>query len=129
MGANASRLGVAFAGPLLLCAALPVAASPRRRRLVLAAAVPLLVWQWWAPARETFKGAVDPSSPHSYRAWLAREGVHYVALPDVPLDPTGRAEAKLIRRGLPFLRRVFSDRHWEVFEVRHTPGLTNASRA
>jgi hypothetical protein len=53
------------------------------------------------------------------------EAVHYVVLPDVALDPTGRAEAKLIRRGLPFLRPVFRDRHWEVFDVLHTPGLTN----
>ena len=191
MGGNASRLGVAFAVPLLLCAALPLANSPRRHRLVVAAVVPLLIWQWWAPVRETLKGAGDPSSarayfrpllaflearaeaapirvevpftrlhweavhvartqplargwetqldvkynalfragkaldPDSYRAWLQREGVHYVALPDVALDPTGRAEAKLIRGGLPFLRPVFRDRHWQVFEVLGTPGLTN----
>jgi hypothetical protein len=192
MGGNASRLGVAFAGPLLLCAALPAAASAQRRRVVLAAVIPLLVWQWWAPVRETIKGAGDPSSrsayfrplltfiddradaapvrveipftrlhwesvhvarstslargwetqldvkynalfrpntkalnAQTYHDWLAREGVHYVALPDVALDPTGRAEAKLIRGGLPFLRPVFRDRHWEVFEVLHTPGLTN----
>lgn len=193
MGGNASRLGVAFAAPLLVCAALPAAGSPARRRLVVAALAPLLVWQWWAPVRETLKGVADPSTQRAYfrpllsflaeradaapvrvevpftrmhweavhvarstplargwqtqldvkynalfrpgsgtrltattyRAWLAREGVHYVALPDVALDPTGRAEAKLIRGGLPYLRRVFRDRHWEVFEVLHTPGLTN----
>ncbi len=193
MGGNASRLGVAFAAPLLLCTALPAAATARRRQLVVAAVLPLLVWQWWAPVRETVKGAVDPSARHayfrpllaflaeradaapvrvevpftrlhweavhvarttslargwetqldvkynalfragaqptltasSYKAWLAREGVHYVALPDVALDPSGRAEAKLIRGGLPFLRPVFRDRHWRVFEVLHTPGLTN----
>ena len=42
-------------------------------------------------------GADAKLTAGSYRAWLAREGVHYVALPDVALDPTGRAEAKLIR--------------------------------
>lgn len=190
MGGNASRLGVAFAGPLLLCAALPGGASPQRRRLVLAAAVPLVIWQWWAPVRETIKGAVDPSAQLSYfrplltflddradaapvrvevpftrlhweavhvarstslargwetqldvkydalfrgprltaqryRAWLRREGVHYVALADVALDPSARAEARLIRGGLAFLRPVFSDRHWKVFAVLHTPGLTD----
>ncbi|MDX6717839.1 MAG: hypothetical protein QOJ63_93 [Solirubrobacteraceae bacterium] len=190
MGGNASRLGVAFAGPLLLCAALPAGASAQRRRLVLAAAVPLVIWQWWAPVRETLKGAADPSAqvayfrplltfledradaapvrvevpftrlhweavhvarstslargwetqldvkydalfrgppltPQRYRAWLRRDGVHYVALADVALDPSGRAEAGLIRRGLPFLRPVFRDRHWRVFEVLDTPGLTD----
>jgi hypothetical protein len=190
MGANASRLGVALAGPLLLCAALPAGASAQRRRLVLAATIPLVVWQWWAPVRETLKGAGDPSAqlayfrplltflddradaapvrvevpftrlhwesvhvarstslargwetqldvkydalfrgprltPERYHAWLRREGVHYVALADVALDPSGRAEARLIRRGLAFLRPVFRARHWTVFEVLDTPGLTD----
>ncbi|MEA2219584.1 MAG: hypothetical protein QOJ35_2210 [Solirubrobacteraceae bacterium] len=193
MGGNASRLGVALAGPLLLCAALSPGIAASRRRLVVTAAIPLVLWQWWAPVRETVKGVGDPSAklayfrpllafladradaspvrvevpftrlhweavhvarstslargwetqldvkynglfraddqpaltPARYRTWLRREGVHYVALPDVALDPSGRAEAKLIRGGLPFLRRVFSDRHWKVYEVLHTPGLTN----
>jgi hypothetical protein len=194
MGSNASRLGVAFAAPLLVCAALSAATPPRRRRLVLAAILPLLVWQWWAPVRETLKGAGDPSAQRAYyrslmtfletraqrspirvevpftrlhyesvhvarttslargwmtqldvkynavlrsgsepltaaryRAWLWREGVQYVALPDVALDPSGRAEATLIRRGLPFLKPVFSDARWDVFEVVGTPGLTDGA--
>jgi hypothetical protein len=189
MGGNASRLGVAFAGPLLLCAA---RSSWPQRRLVLAALVPLFVWQWWAPVRETLKGAVDPSgqasyfapmlrfidqraeaavrvevpftrlhwesvyvardvplargwvtqldvkynplfrsdaaarlSPERYRRWLDREGVRYVALPDVALDPTGRAEGALIRRGLPYLRAVYRNRHWAIYEVLGTPGLAD----
>jgi hypothetical protein len=193
MGANAVRLGVALGAPLLLCAALSSATPASRRRLAVAAAIPLVVWQWWAPVRETLKGADDPSArqpyyrpllafldehaaparvevpftrlhwesvhvarstslargwetqldvryngllragaasgltPASYEAWLRREGVGYVALPDVALDPSGRAEARLIRRGLPYLRRVFAERHWEVFEVRGTPGLTDGA--
>jgi hypothetical protein len=192
MGDNASRLGVAFAGPLLLCAALSPSTHERRRRQVLAVAFGLLVWQWWAPVREAFKGAVDPSAqaayfrplvsfvdaradgavrvevpftrlhwesvyvarsiplargwvtqldrkynalfrsrhrltPARYRAWLDREGVRYVALPDVALDPSGRGEARLIRAGLPFLRRVHRDRHWQIFEVVGTPGLADGA--
>jgi len=190
MGANASRLGVAFAGPLALCAAVAAGASQRRRRAVLAAAVPLLAWQWWAPVRETLKGVGDPSSdvayfepllsfldsragttvrvevpftrlhwesvhvargtplargwvtqldrrynplfrsrepltPARYRSWLRREGVAYVALPDVPLDPSGQGEARLIRQGLPYLRPVRRDRHWRIFAVAGSPGLAD----
>ncbi|MDQ3723478.1 MAG: hypothetical protein M3376_10530, partial [Actinomycetota bacterium] len=191
MGGNASRLGVAFAGPLLLCTTL-ARGDLRRRRGVLAATIVLLGWQWWAPVRETIKGAVDPSgqaayfapllrfidaradaavrvevpftrlhwesvhvardvplargwvtqldvkynplfraqaaarlSPERYRHWLRREGVGYVALPDVALDPTGRAEGALIRRGLPYLRRVHHSRHWAIYEVLGTPGLAD----
>jgi len=64
-------------------------------------------------------------TPARYHAWLRREGVRYVALPDVALDPGGRAEARLIRRGMAFLRPVFADRHWRIFEVRGTPGLAD----
>lgn len=195
MGDNASRLGVAFAGPLLLCAALAPGTDGRRRRHVLGVALAMLVWQWWAPVRETIKGAVDPSaqaayfrplvsfvdtraegavrvevpftrlhwesvyvarsiplargwvtqldrkynalfrpgshplSPARYHAWLDREGVRYVALPDVALDPSGRGEARLIRAGLPYLRPVFRDRHWQIFEVLGTPGLADGAGA
>ena len=192
MGDNASRLGVAFAGPLLLCALLTPGVLRQRRAHLLAVAVGLLAWQWWAPVRETLKGAFDPSaqaayyeplmsfidarggegavrvevpftrlhwesvhvartiplargwvtqldrkynalfrpggtplSAARYRAWLDREGVRYVALPDVALDPTGRGEARIIRSRPSFLRLVHRDRHWSIYEVLGTPGLSD----
>jgi hypothetical protein len=69
--------------------------------------------------------AQKPLTAASYRAWLDREGVRYVALPDVALDPTGRGEAQLIRAGVPYLRPVFRDRHWHIYEVLGTPGLAD----
>ena len=71
MGGNASRLGVAFAGPLLLCAVL-AGDNVLRRRGVIATTVLLLGWQWWAPVRETIKGAIDPSGQAAYFAPLLR---------------------------------------------------------
>lgn len=187
MGSNATRLGAMFAGPVLLCALL--ARRPHvRPRLIAAAVLPLLAWQWYGPVRETAKGLVDPSSraafyeplieqiegradaatrveipftrmhwesvhvarrlplargwetqldvkynplfrqgrrltAERYQHWLQANGVRYVALPEVPLDPAARQEARLIRRGLPFLRRVWSDRQWTLFEVRGIRGL------
>ncbi len=53
----------------------------------------------------------------SYRAWLLREAVAYVALPDVPLDASSAREGRLIRSGLPYLRLVFASRHWRVYRV------------
>ncbi len=58
-----------------------------------------------------------------YQHWLMTHGVRHVALPDVPLDPAGRAEARLIRRGLPFLELVWSDRNWRLYRVRGARGL------
>jgi hypothetical protein len=59
-------------------------------------------------------GALDAAS---YRRWLEREGVSYVALPDVPFDPASAAEVRLLRGGLPYLREVFRDARWRVFRV------------
>ncbi|HEV2999872.1 MAG TPA: hypothetical protein VGW75_03945 [Solirubrobacteraceae bacterium] len=185
MGSNATRLAAMFAGPVLACALVGRA----RPRLLAAAAIPLLVYQWYGPVREAGKGATDPSSQlafykplldflegradastrveipftrmhwesvhvarrfslargweaqldvkynplfrqgrrltsERYKHWLIGNGVRYVALPDVPLDPAARDEARLIRRGLPFLRPVYQDRQWTVFEVRGAAGLT-----
>lgn len=52
-----------------------------------------------------------------YRAWLIDNAVSYVALPDVPLDDAALAEARLIRRGAPFLRPAWRSRDWRVFAV------------
>lgn len=185
MGSNAGRVAAMFAGPLLVCAL----AGRVNPRVLVAASLPLLVYQWYGPIRETDKGLTDPSSKlafyrplldflepradastrveipftrmhwesvhvarryplargweaqldnkynplfrqgrdltsERYQFWLQSNGVRYVALPDVPLDPAARQEARLIRRGLPFLRPVYRDRHWRVFEVRDARGLT-----
>jgi hypothetical protein len=39
-------------------------------------------------------------TPGRYRRWLTRTGVEWVALPDVPLDASARAEARLLRAGV-----------------------------
>jgi hypothetical protein len=53
----------------------------------------------------------------SYRAWLSRNAVSYVALPDAPLDYSATAEAALLRAGQSYLREVWRSRHWHLFEV------------
>jgi hypothetical protein len=56
-------------------------------------------------------------TPAVYRAWLEDNGVRYVALPDVDLDYSARAEARIIRSRPPFLRPVWRDRRWRVYAV------------
>jgi hypothetical protein len=53
----------------------------------------------------------------SYDQWLHEQAVAYVALPDVPLDPSSAQEGRLIRGGLPYLKEVFASAHWRVFQV------------
>ncbi len=53
----------------------------------------------------------------AYDRWLLDAGVRYVVLSDASLDPSSRAEAELIRGGLPYLHEVFTSRHWRVYVV------------
>ncbi|MGO9488052.1 MAG: hypothetical protein ACLQBB_03370 [Solirubrobacteraceae bacterium] len=60
-----------------------------------------------------------------YRAWLDREAVAYVALPDVALDPSSAAEGRLIRSGPSYLQPVFTSAHWRVFRVEGATPLAS----
>jgi len=60
-----------------------------------------------------------------YHAWLERTGVAYVALPDAPLDYSAIPEARLIRRGLPYLEPMWRSRHWRVYRVRGADPLVS----
>jgi hypothetical protein len=66
-----------------------------------------------------------PLTAARYRGWLDRMAVRWVAVPDVPLDYSAQAEAKLIAGGLPYLRAVWSNADWRVYEVRDAVGLVD----
>jgi hypothetical protein len=68
-----------------------------------------------------------PLSPGRYHAWLAEQAISYVALPDAPLDSSGRAEARLLEAGkLPYLREVWRSAHWRLFAVVGAEPLAQA---
>ncbi|RZU52817.1 hypothetical protein EV385_4701 [Krasilnikovia cinnamomea] len=62
-------------------------------------------------------GTGVPLTAESYRDWLSREAVQYVAVPKAPLSWVGRAEAQLIGGGLPYLTPVWSDARWQLYAV------------
>jgi hypothetical protein len=57
-------------------------------------------------------------TPARYERWLHSVAVRFVALADAPLDYAGRAEARLIANGLPYLNLVMHDAHWRVYAVK-----------
>ena len=61
-----------------------------------------------------YDGALNAGT---YRRWLDELGVRYVALSDGPHDFAARKEAKLVARGLPYLREVWRRGHWRVYAV------------
>jgi hypothetical protein len=60
-------------------------------------------------------------TPRRYQRWLRRTGVRWVALPYAPLDVTAKAEARLLRRGLPYLKPVYRSGHWTIWRVTGMP--------
>jgi hypothetical protein len=62
-----------------------------------------------------------------FHDWLRDEGIDRVALADAPLDDAGKQEAALLEADLPFLRPVWSNGHWRVWEVVDSPGLVDGA--
>ncbi|WSN58749.1 MFS transporter [Streptomyces sp. NBC_01005] len=60
----------------------------------------------------------DTLDSANYREWLDRWAVHYVVLPTGTPDSNGAVqEAQLVDGGLPYLKPVWSDANWRLFEV------------
>ena len=82
-----------------------------------------------APARPRGQPAVlrrrARSTPARYRAWLDRMAVRWVAVPDVQLDYSAQDEARLIARGLPYLRLAWRGAHWRVYAVARPAPLAD----
>jgi hypothetical protein len=62
----------------------------------------------------------------SYYAWLRRWAVRYVVLASGPTDAAGDAEARVIASSPDYLREVWSDRNWRLFEVLAPVPLVSA---
>lgn len=60
----------------------------------------------------------DTLNSANYREWLRRWAVHYVVLPKgEPDGDGGERERELVQRGLPYLKQVWGDANWQLFQV------------
>ncbi|MEO5853978.1 MAG: MFS transporter [Nocardioides sp.] len=62
----------------------------------------------------------------TYRDWLDRWAVHYVVLPEGEPDVAAQVEAALVEGGLRYLRPVWSDASWRLYEVKRPAPLADA---
>jgi hypothetical protein len=54
----------------------------------------------------------------NYHAWLQRWAVHYVVLPKGDPDGNGgERERQLVQRGMPYLKQIWGDANWQLFEM------------
>jgi hypothetical protein len=86
----------------------------------------------WVTQIDTRRNALfrddTPLTVPEYRAWLYDNGVAFVALPDVALDPAGRQEAELIESGVaPYLDEVWRNEDWRLYAVEGSPGLASGA--
>ncbi|MEU7582279.1 MFS transporter [Streptomyces sp. NPDC041068] len=60
----------------------------------------------------------DTLNSANYHEWLQRWSVHYVVLPKgEPDGDGGKREAQLVEDGLPYLKQVWVDSNWQLYEV------------
>ncbi|MFF0437311.1 MFS transporter [Streptomyces sp. NPDC004327] len=59
----------------------------------------------------------DTLNAANYHEWLDRWAVHYVVLPTGAPDSGAQREAELVDDGLPYLKQVWSDDNWRLYEV------------
>jgi hypothetical protein len=60
----------------------------------------------------------DTLNSANYHEWLQRWAVHYVVLPKgEPDGDGGQRERQLVQRGMPYLKQIWGDANWQLFEV------------
>ncbi|MFE4592206.1 MFS transporter [Streptomyces laurentii] len=67
----------------------------------------------------------DTLNAANYREWLDRWAVHYVVLPTGAPDSGALRETELVDGGLPYLKQVWADANWRLYEVANPAPLAD----
>ncbi|WP_399886151.1 MFS transporter [Streptomyces sp. BBFR51] len=66
----------------------------------------------------------DTLNSANYHEWLRRWAVHFVVLPKgEPDGDGGERERELVQRGLPYLKQIWGDANWQLFQVTNPAPL------
>ncbi len=74
---------------------------------------------------ELFYRYEDPFTAAEYRDWLRDNAVRYVAVPDAAPDPSSRRELEVIASDPKWLRPVWSNANWKVYEFTDPKSLVS----
>ena len=70
-----------------------------------------------------------PLTASAYHAWLKDNAIHWVALPNAPLDYSARDEKTVLERGAKFLKLAYVSPRWRIWEVQGTdPPASNGAK-
>jgi hypothetical protein len=71
----------------------------------------------------------EPLTAATYHEWLKDNAIHWVALPNAPLDYSARDEKKVLERGAKFLDLAYESPRWRIWEVKGTdPPASNGAK-
>ena len=99
----------------------PIEVVPTLRRGEAAFVAPVVpIARGWSRQLDTGHNQVfydESLNPDTYRKWLDDNAISYVAISNGPYEWASAKEANLVRMGLPYLQRVWSNRTWTLYAV------------
>jgi hypothetical protein len=99
----------------------PIEVVPTRRRGEAAFVAPVVpIAKGWSRQADTGRNAIFYNrtlNADTYRAWLDDNAISYVAISQGPYDWSAPDEAALVRDGLPYLQKVWSNQNWSLYAV------------
>jgi hypothetical protein len=94
---------------------------PTLRRGEAAFVAPVVpIARGWSRQLDTGRNQIfydETINPETYRKWLDDNAISYVAISNGPWEWASAEEATLVRSGLPYLQRVWSNRSWTLYAV------------
>jgi len=108
----------------------PIEVVPTLRRGEAAEVAPVVpIARGWSRQVDTGNSPIfydRTLNADTYREWLDDNAVSYVALSTGPYDWAATDEAALVRRGLPYLKPVWSDPTWTLYAVTNPRPVLSA---
>ncbi len=99
----------------------PIEVVPTLRRGEVAFVAPVVpIARGWSRQLDTGRNPIfydESLNPDTYRKWLDDNAISYVAISNGPSEWASTEEATLVRGGLPYLQRVWSNRTWILYAV------------
>jgi hypothetical protein len=99
----------------------PIEVVPTQRRGEAAFVAPVVaIAKGWSRPADTGRNAIfyeGTLNPDTYRRWLDDNAISYVAISQGPYDWSAPDEVTLLRHGLPYLQKVWSNQTWTLYAV------------
>jgi hypothetical protein len=99
----------------------PIEVVPTQRRGEAAFVAPVVaIAKGWSRPADTGRNAIfyeGTLNPDTYRKWLDDNAISYVAISQGPYDWSAPDEVTLVRHGLPYLQKVWSNQTWTLYAV------------